>query len=486
MKRTLLVAVVALFTLGLVLPAADAWTPIRYRPVTLNTRVYITDNSFKDFGSVAARGTFGVKGAGVGVCVVDTGVDATHEQLDSQLVAFKDFVNGRTVAYDDHGHGTHVASIVLGDGVGTSKAAGKYRGVAPKASLYVAKVLDRGGSGVLSTVIQGVQWCASKPGVQVISMSLGTREASDGTDELSQAANAAVAKGKTVVVAAGNMGPDPTTIGSPGAAAGAITVGAEAEWSGGKTGSQGPYLAAFSSRGPVLGANANNPKPDVVAPGVTITAAQANTGRYVAMSGTSMATPYVAGTVALILQANPTLTPAQVKAKLAQTALDLGKPGQDPDYGWGLVNTYSAVASARGLLGRNIFPPHVTVTGSAAPGVNWVYQPLVTNLTQPVAATVIFDSVGGLDPYPNYDAFLRAAAPSNRILASSFCPNGSSLERIVYGCGVGASGRQQTLGAVPDGLGENGSTYTIFLFPDVISSPSESRPGTFTADIFWR
>jgi serine protease AprX len=190
------------------------------------------DAARSDYGVDAARQRFGLTGAGVNVCILDTGVDATHEQLDSKSIVWSDFVAGAATPYDDHGHGTHVASIAVGDGVGGSQAA-RFGGVAPGAGLWAGKVLDRQGSGSESGIIAGVQWCAADPEVDVISMSLGTTLPSDGSDALSRAANVAVAEGKVVVVAAGNGGDAPDTIGAPGAAPPAITRGAAAAWWGG-------------------------------------------------------------------------------------------------------------------------------------------------------------------------------------------------------------------------------------------------------------
>lgn len=300
-----------------------------------------------DFGTDAARASFGVDGAGIKGCIVDTGVDPNHEQLDARPIPFFDAINGRGSAYDDHGHGTHVASIAFGDGTGSSGAA-TYKGVAPGAAIYAAKVLDQSGSGLESQVIAGIDWCMSQ-GVRIISMSLGSGAPSDGQDALSQAADAAVSSGAVVVVAAGNSGDEPGTVGSPGAAAQAITVAACAEWSapaGAPNHSDGIYVTPFSSRGPTLD---NRVKPDICAPGLTITAAKAGTvSAYVTYSGTSMATPFVSGTVALALQANPLLSPADLRQKLEATAQDRGPAGKDNDIGAGLLDGYALVASAKG------------------------------------------------------------------------------------------------------------------------------------------
>ena len=330
------------------------------------------DAADRDFGTEAARQTFNVTGQGVEVCIVDTGVDPTHEQLDSKTslgsssIAFFDAVNGATTAYDDQGHGTHVASIAVGDGTGGPQAA-TFGGVAPGASLSVAKVLNAQGSGTASQVIAGIDWCADRPNVRVISMSLGSSTPSDGQDALSLSVNRAVVeKGKVVVVAAGNSGDGPSTVGSPGAAARAITVGAVAEWSapsGAPNHSDGVYLPYFSSRGPTLDGRV---KPDVAAPGVTITAAQAGTASgYVTFSGTSMATPFVSGTVALGLEGHPSWTPDDVRSAIEGTAQDRGPSGKDNDWGAGLLDGYGFVPP--GPKGRRARRPSPPTRGSRAP-----------------------------------------------------------------------------------------------------------------------
>ena len=167
----------------------------------------------RDYGVRAARSAIpsldpdGVlDGSGVGICVVDTGIDPGHEQLSGRVDGWKDFVSDRTTPYDDHGHGTHVASIAAGDGTGANATtADSYGGVARSARLYGAKVLDSTGYGADSDVVLGIEWCAAQPGVDVISMSLGS-PGGDGSDAASVASAQAVAGGTVVVAAAGNDG----------------------------------------------------------------------------------------------------------------------------------------------------------------------------------------------------------------------------------------------------------------------------------------
>ncbi|MFF4291913.1 S8 family serine peptidase, partial [Streptomyces sp. NPDC001633] len=236
----------------------------------------------------------GYNGKGVKIAVLDTGIDATHPDLKDQVIESKNFSTAAD-ALDHFGHGTHVASIVGGTGAASS---GSRKGVAPKAELLIGKVLGDDGYGSESQVIDGMEWAAAEH-AKVVNMSLGSDEPTDGTDPMSQALNTLSASGNTLfVVAAGNAGENgDSTIGSPGAADAALTVGAV---------DRDDSLASFSSRGPRLGDKAV--KPDVTAPGVGIVAARASgttmgdpvDANYTAASGTSMATPHVAGAVALI------------------------------------------------------------------------------------------------------------------------------------------------------------------------------------------
>ena len=355
----------------------------------------LDDVANRDFGVAAAQNTFSATGAGTEVCVVDTGVDPNHEQLDSKgPIPWMDYINGRPTPYDDQGHGTHVASIAVGDGVGPGSIAQLMKGVAPAAHLSAAKVLDSTGSGDDSLGILGIQWCAGRASVDVISLSLGSDVPSDGLDGLSRAVDAAVLNhGKIVVAAAGNGGDLPGTITSPGSAAQAITVGATADWSSTvpQYGAQGPFLAWFSSRGPTLD---NRTKPDIVAPGVNIGAALANsTSDYVTESGTSMATPYVSGVAALLRQKQPAWTQANVRADIEGTALDVGPSGKDNEWGAGLLDGYAAVAVAAGGSGATPFPVYQHFTRSVADSSvsNTAFTLAPADLGVPIAATITIE-----------------------------------------------------------------------------------------------
>jgi subtilisin family serine protease len=286
--------------------------------VWLDGRVHATlADSVAQIGapSVWAGGNVG---AGVDVAVLDTGIDAAHPDLAGRIESSASFVPDEDVT-DRHGHGTHVASTIAGTGAGS---AGREKGVAPGADLQIGKVLDNGGGGLDSWIIAGMEWAARERKAKVVSMSLGGGP-TDGTDPMSAAVDELSAEtGALFVVAAGNSGPAETTVGSPGAADAALTVGAvDAD----------DHLAEFSSRGPRLVDSAL--KPEITAPGVGILAARSQystegEGLYRTMSGTSMATPHVAGAAVLLAAQHPGWTGAQLKDALVSTAKET--PGYGP------------------------------------------------------------------------------------------------------------------------------------------------------------
>jgi serine protease AprX len=427
------------------------------------------DAAREDFGVTTAHNS-NLTGANVGICIVDTGVDPGHEQLsEGKVWGFSDFVNNRIEAYDDHGHGTHVASIAAGDGTGSADA-GLYKGVAPDANIYAAKVLDSSGSGYQADIIDGIEWCVQE-GVDIISMSLGTSAGSDGQDALSQAVNAAVDKGKVVVVAAGNAGALPETIGSPGAAEKAITVGAAADWSS----SEGMYLAPFSSRGPTLDGRI---KPDVIAPGVKITAAKAGSlTSYIAYSGTSMATPFVSGAVALALENNK--DPANIKNLIKSTTHNWGFTVPNNNYGNGLIDVYAFVVDESA---PSDFPQIQRQTGSVPDNSEWVKEFYIDDVNPGIAVTITIEGelncllpVGsscwwwGWDS-PDLDADLYD--PLGNLISWSTCP----LDNEAKNCET--SGRQETLLANPVSPG----WYTIKIYP-FAESPNYGKGGDFVIDV---
>jgi len=280
----------------------------------------------------------GLTGKGIGIAVLDTGI-APHPDLKDHIGGFYDMVSDRKKPFDNNRHGTHVSGIIAGNGKSSD---GLYTGIAPEATLVGIKVLDIFGAGSLTDIVSGIQTAIKnkdKYNIKVINMSLGGYVKDPyKKDPIAQAAAKAVEKGITVVVSAGNSGPYPGTIISPANSPDVIGVGAMNPKTNG--------IAWFSSRGPTKYDNLF--KPDVVAPGVDITSTTNDSDGYIVLSGTSMASPMVSGTIALLLQKNPDLTPAQIKEILMSTAKSVAKPGYDRnDQGKGLINPPEALKKAQ-------------------------------------------------------------------------------------------------------------------------------------------
>ena len=358
------------------LAASPAVVRLQYdRPIaTHNYRTAVT------VGARRVQEYYGYTGAGIGVAVIDSGITSWHDDFtnttaklfpygNQRIAKFVDFVNGRALPYDDNGHGTHVAGIIGGNGYDSN---GEKQGIAPGVSLIALKVLDQNGQGTISHIIAALGWIktnAKTYNIRVVNMSVGAaiRE-SYWTDPLTLAVKAVTDQGITVVTAAGNLGKNAQgqlqygAITAPGNAPWVLTVGASS--TRGTLTRSDDTMAGFSSAGPTfLDFDA---KPDLVAPGQgTISLAapgsrfyidkaadlvagkiSLSTKPYLTLSGTSMAAPVVAGTVALMLQANPTLTPNLIKALLQYTAQSY--PGYSPlRQGAGFLNTLGAVRLAR-------------------------------------------------------------------------------------------------------------------------------------------
>ncbi|MET9581828.1 S8 family serine peptidase [Streptomyces sp. NPDC006539] len=323
--------------------------------VSLDGKVKATlDRSTAQINAPAAWKA-GYEGQGVKVAVLDTGVDANHPDLAGRVAEAKDF-SGSPSTEDHFGHGTHVAATVGGTGAASS---GTRRGVAPRADLLIGKVLGDDGFGSESSVIDGMEWAASQH-AKVVNMSLGSDAETDGTDPMSQAVNTLTASTDTLfVVAAGNAGPGPSTVGSPGAADAALTVGAV---------DRDDSLASFSSRGPRLGDAAV--KPDVTAPGVGIVAARASgttmgdpvDANYTSASGTSMATPHVAGAAALLAQQHPDWGAQQLKDALISTSHTV--PGTKvTEQGGGRIDLATAMGAVTATGSVTLAPLHIGDSG---------------------------------------------------------------------------------------------------------------------------
>lgn len=278
-------------------------------------------------------------GAGVTVAVLDTGV-GRHPDLAGRVLAFRDFVNGRQIMYDDSGHGTHVCGIICGSG---SASGGRFRGLAPSASLVVGKVLDDKGNGCTEHMLQGLRWILEMQEqyhIRILNISVGIGDLQDKEKEraIKDELERVYERGIIVICAAGNKGPKSGTISSLGTSRRFITVGCH----------DGDYYRnypgrcdSYSGRGDALSALR---KPDVVAPGTNIVSCNVfysrSRGRiqnaYVSKSGTSMATPIVSGAAALALEKNPSMSGEEFRKKLTATATDMGEVWNKQ--GWGMVN----------------------------------------------------------------------------------------------------------------------------------------------------
>lgn len=270
------------------------------------------DHSVPQIGGTAAHAR-GFTGAGVTVAVLDTGIDSTHPDLAGKVIAAEDFTGDGAGVLDVVGHGTHVASIIAGTGAASN---GQFAGVAPDAQLLSGRVCARFGCPD-SAILAGMAWAAAEQHAKIVNLSLGGGDTPE-IDPLEDAVNQLSAQfGTLFVIAAGNDFSD-GTIESPGSADAALTVGAV---------DRDDQIAFFSSRGPRNGDHAV--KPEVTAPGVEIVAARAAGvppigepvgTSYMKLSGTSMATPHVAGAAALLVQQHPDWTGAQLKPQLIATA----------------------------------------------------------------------------------------------------------------------------------------------------------------------
>ena len=282
----------------------------------------------------------GITGKGTTICVLDSGI-APHPDLKDRIIAFKDCVDGKTEPYDDNGHGTHCAGICAGDG---KSSGGKNVGVAPEANIVGVKVLDQFGYGSTSQILRGIQWAIThkhKYGINVISMSLGHEISTTRfLDPLTLGVQAAAKCGITVVVSAGNDGPDEGTLSAPGNAPSAITVGALNDQGTPQT--DDDWIAYFSSCGPSKYDHIE--KPDVIAPGVDIISCSNKDDGYVKMSGTSMATPFTAGLACLMKQANPHARSKEIKAVIMNTADPIDQLRKTAQ-GAGVVDPQEAVAN---------------------------------------------------------------------------------------------------------------------------------------------
>ncbi|MDT0341353.1 S8 family serine peptidase [Streptomyces litchfieldiae] len=384
----------------------------------------------------------GYDGEGVTIAVLDSGISEDHPDLAGKVAAAEVFSEAPDTE-DHRGHGTHVASIAAGTG---AHADGAYTGVAPGATLLNGKVLNDNGMGSESWTIAGMQWAVDQ-GADIVNLSVGTQASY--VDPMADALNALAAESGTLfVVSAGNEGPYPNTITTPGSAESALTVGAV---------DKAGALAEFSSTGGVDDAAL---KPDLTAPGVDIGAAAAPGSAYgengepvadgyVALSGTSMAAPHTAGAAALLAQRHPDWTGEQLKAALiaaaapaagqgalqqgagrvdAATAIDqtvVAEPGA-LDFGAVAHPHTEAEPVARELTYRNLGDRDVTldlsVTGvdpEGNPAPDGMFTLDATEVTVPAGGTatvgVTADTSGGGELYGVYSAYVTGAGDGQRV-----------------------------------------------------------------------
>ncbi len=360
-----------------------------FAKVSLDREVWPTmDRTGATIGADIVRNTLGFDGTGIGVAIVDSGVTGWHDDLGygdqgyldwtgtgQRVTHFADFVGGYPDPYDDYGHGTHVAGVIAGNG---ETSGGGNTGVAPGATIVSLKVLDGNGRGYISDVIAAIDYAIAYReylNIRVLNLSVaaGVYESYE-TDPLTLAAKRAVEAGIVVVAAAGNLGRDGEGdalyggITAPGNAPWVLTVGASSHM--GTAARIDDDMAGFSSRGPSRFDYLA--KPDIVAPGVGLVSMSEpgsflyetrpvnriwgllpfGPAPYFSLSGTSMAAPVVSGTVALMLQANPSLTPNAVKAILQYTS----ETHTGHDYltqGAGFLNARGAVELAASMGGES-------------------------------------------------------------------------------------------------------------------------------------
>lgn len=265
------------------------------------------------------------------IAFLDTGI-GNHPDFGNRIVGFKDFVNHRKANYDDSGHGTHVCGIAGGDG-GLSQ--GRYKGINPTCRFVVGKVLDENGDSSADNMIEGIRWVISqrdKYQIRILNISIGvgTLRDKEKKNELVKMVEQAWYHGITVVCSAGNMGPEKSTISPLGISSLVITVGChDGEFFPEKGGRCEDYLG----RGPT---EYSIKKPDIVAPGTKIVSYDMGKNKYVAKSGTSMATPLVSAALSLLYRKEPFLNNEDAKKKLLYAAVDLKEPWTKQ--GWGMLN----------------------------------------------------------------------------------------------------------------------------------------------------
>jgi serine protease AprX len=498
--------------------------------VQLDGRAHATLDSARHWFGVDAThqaGYVGVAGDAShrsNVAIIDTGIDDSNPELSgAKVVAFQDCTSGggcfTASPFDDAGHGTHVAGIAAGKGVDPT-----LQGVAPAVGLVGMKVLDNTGSGFESDIIDAIDRVVVQKDtwhVGVINMSLGVDCGAndpsgngppcDGSDALAQAADAAWTAGVTVVVAAGNSGPGIGTVGSPATAHHVISVGIMSDVTPGPSGysdtpDAGFYLASWSSRGPTSDGRV---KPEISGPGVAIRSAcshdasgseacaSASTQSLV-LSGTSMASPFVAGTAALMLSADPTLTPDQVLADLQSTAVrwvgddDPGPAVVSNEAGAGRLDVAAAMTLVAGstVTGPAV-PPHTHVRATLASSGDSATYPIVMadHGSCPLAATLNAPGEGATTPALTLALRQNGSAVSTQgtggradVLTKYLAPGTYDLV-VTRGGGAGAGVYDLDISGPSPVSSTCGVGVSAFSAVDAGANPASAKPGFTNGDL---
>jgi minor extracellular protease Epr len=358
----------------------------------------ITNWGINDINATASWAS-GLTGKGVKIAIIDSGV-ASHPDLSiaggTNVISDS---SGSSYA-DDNGHGTHVAGIIAAQGLN-----GGVKGVAPDASIYAVKALDSDGEGYTSDIISGIDW-AIQNNMNIISMSMGT---SDSSAALKNAIDTAYSNGILIVAAAGNDGNTSgtgTNIEYPANYSSAIAVGAV---------DSNNKRAYFSSTGSKL---------EVSAPGVDIISTYLNNG-YEKMSGTSMATPFVSGDLALLKQKYPSYTNSQLRQLLDNNVKDLGTSGKDSLYGYGLITAPSSTTTTTTV---------VTPTASVSAGTYTSSQ--TVSLSDTTSGVSIYYTLDGTTPTTSSKLYSSPITISStttlKAIAVDSSGNSSSILSVLY------------------------------------------------------
>lgn len=274
----------------------------------------------------------GYLGENIGVAILDTGI-FPHVDFGQRIIFFKDYIGGRQRAYDDNGHGTHIAGIIGGDGTSSN---GKYMGIAPACHFIILKILDKKGDGNTENVVQAIEWLVrhkEQYRIRIVNISIGMVLQAESRERarLLKAVEYAWDHNLVVVAAAGNNGPGRSSITVPGISRKIITVGCFDDTK--ERIGRSMLKPEYSGQGPTEHCIV---KPELVVPGTNVTSCAKQQGMYTRKSGTSMAAPMVSGSIALLISKYPQITPAEVKLRLYRRTLDLGLP--QSKQGWGMVD----------------------------------------------------------------------------------------------------------------------------------------------------